>query len=271
VKRFEFARRVPGRSVTRILWWDVSRWVFTTALRLVYGLRVRGLEHIPERGPVLFVSNHQSYFDPVINGAIVKDRQYTAIARESLFRFKPFAWLIRSYGALAVAGEASDTAAIKIALGELAAGRCILIYPEGTRSPDGALREFQRGVLLLQRRAKVDVVPIGIDGACDSWPRASKRPLWTGRIAAEAGPVIPAAQLAAMSADEAMELLSSECDRLRHSVRQSMRERTGGRWPLPGPGDQLRVPPPPRNAAPVATPAPAAAPAPPVPTHADLT
>ncbi len=237
MKRFEFARRVPGRSPLRILWWDVSRWFFGAALRVVYGMRVAGVERIPERGPVLFVSNHQSFFDPVINGAIVKDRQYTAIARESLFRFKPFAWLIRSYGALSVAGDGGDAAAMKIALSELAAGRCILIYPEGTRSPDGALRAFQRGVLLLQRRAKVDVVPIGIDGACDAWPRSEKRPFFRGRIAAEAGPVITAARLAALSADEAMELLVSEVERLRRSARESVRARSRGRWPLPGPGD----------------------------------
>lgn len=238
MKRLQWSRRVPGRSALRILWWDFSRFVSASTLRLLYGLRVRGLEHVPTHGPVLFVSNHQSFFDPVINGAVVKDRQYTAIARESLFRFAPFAWLIRSYGALAVAGEASDTAAIKIALSELAAGRCILIYPEGKRSPEGGLCDFQRGVLLLQRRAKVDVLPIGIDGACDAWPRASKRPLLRGRIAAEAGPVIPAATLAKLSADEAMALLSAEVDRLRLRARASIRERSRGRWPLPGPGDR---------------------------------
>lgn len=228
--------------MVRILWWDISRWISGMTLRILYGMRVRGVEHIPASGPVLFVSNHQSFFDPIINGAVVKDRQYTAIARESLFRFKPFAWLIRSYGALSVAGEASDTAAIKIALGELAAGRCILIYPEGTRSPDAAMREFQRGVLLLQRRAKVDVVPIGIDGASDTWPRHSKRPVLRGRIAVEAGPVIPAATLAALSADEAMDFLTREVDRLRLAARRAIRERTRGRWPSVGPGDEPAAP-----------------------------
>jgi 1-acyl-sn-glycerol-3-phosphate acyltransferase len=242
VRRFQFARRVPGGARWRILWWDVVRTVVTIGLRLFYGFRVRGLEHVPTSGPIVFVSNHQSYLDPAINSEIAKDRQFTAIARETLFRFKPFAWLIRSIGALSVSGEGSDAATMKIALAELAAGRCILIYPEGHRSPDGAMLEFQRGVLLLQRRAKVDIVPIGIDGATDAWPRGAKRPLLRGRIAAFVGPVIPAAKLAELSSDEAIELLESEVDRLRMEARAFLRASSNGRWPLPGPGDSPRTP-----------------------------
>ena len=53
MKRLQWSRRVPGRSALRILWWDFSRFVSATTLRLLYGLRVRGLEHVPTHGPVL--------------------------------------------------------------------------------------------------------------------------------------------------------------------------------------------------------------------------
>ncbi|MBL9120536.1 MAG: 1-acyl-sn-glycerol-3-phosphate acyltransferase [Phycisphaerae bacterium] len=240
MRRFQFRRRVPGGKMIRILWWDFIRFLSSGLLRILYRLRVTGIEHVPSTGPILFVSNHQSYFDPAINAMIATDRQFTAIAREKLFRFKPFGLLIRSIGALSVAGEGGDAAALKIALAELNAGRCILIYPEGTRSSDGTMQPFQRGVLLLQRRAKVDVVPVGLDGASDIWPRDRAKPLWRGRLAACAGPVIPASRLASMSADDAMELLESEVDRLRLQARAMIRERSGGRWPLRGPGDEPR-------------------------------
>lgn len=242
MRLLQFARRVPGGHPLRILWWDVARTVTNLLLRILYRLRVEGVEHVPERGPVLFVSNHQSFCDPSINAWVAKDRQFTAIARESLFRFKPFGLLIRSIGAISVSGDGGDAATMKIALSELAAGRCILIYPEGTRSSDGAMQEFQRGVLLLQRRAKVDVVPVGIDGASDVWPRGVARPRLRGRMAACAGPVIPATTLAGLGADAAMELLEAEIDRLRLKARAGIRERSGGRWPLPGPGDAPRTP-----------------------------
>lgn len=242
MRRFQFAQRVPGGRPLRILWWDVCRTLTCAALRLLYRFRVRGLEHVPRRGPVLFISNHQSYLDPAIDSSIARDRQFTAIARESLFRFKPFGWLIRSIGAVPVAGDGNDAAAMRVALGELAAGRCILIYPEGTRSPDGRLQEFQRGILLLQRRAKVDVLPIGVDGGQDVWPRGRAAPLLRGRLAACAGPLITAARLAELGPDEALELLESEVDRLRLEARAMIRASSGGRWPLPGPGDEPRVP-----------------------------
>ena len=84
MKRLQWSRRVPGRSALRILWWDFSRFVSASTLRLLYGLRVRGLEHVPTHGPVLFVSNHQSFFDPVINGAVVKDRDDLEFASRSI-------------------------------------------------------------------------------------------------------------------------------------------------------------------------------------------
>jgi len=242
VSWFEFRRRVPGRSALQILWWDLSRKLSGTVLRIFYEFHFEGRERVPTHGPVLFVSNHQSNLDPIINGAMVADRQYTAIAKEGLFGFKPFAWLIRSYGALSVAGGAGDSAALKVALGELTAGRCILIYPEGTRSADGRLDAFARGVLLLQRRAKVDVLPMAIDGASDAWPRDAKRPRLGASIAAKVGEVIPAAQLAALSADEAIELLESTIDRLRLELRAQIRERTGGRYPLSRAADVPRTP-----------------------------
>ncbi len=249
MKRVEFARRVPGRSVIQCLWWDFSRWASQTALRVLYRYRYEGRERVPASGPVLFVSNHQSHLDPIINGALVSDRQFSAIAKEGLFRFKPFAWLIRSYGALSVAGDAGDSVALKLALGELKAGRCILIYPEGTRTMDGQLGEFQRGVLLLQRRAKVDVLPIAMEGAVDVWRRGTKYPRMRGRIASKVGELIPASRLAALSADEAIELLESTIDSLRMELRAEMRAKSGGRWPLPGGGDLPRVP---RVVAPIA-------------------
>jgi len=229
--RFQFARRVPGKSGIAILWWDVGRVISGLPVRILYHLHVVGRERVPERGPVLFVSNHQSLFDPVINGAAVADRQFSPIARESLFRFRPFGWLIRSYGALSVTGAAGDAGALKLAIGELAAGRCVLIYPEGTRSNDGTMKEFERGVLLLQRRAKVDVLPMGIDGAFDVWPRRQKRPSLFGRVEVRVGAVISAAELSSLSADAAMALLRERIGTLQADARASISARTNGRWP----------------------------------------
>lgn len=231
MKRFEYGRRMPGRSAPAIFWWDVVRYVTGLYLRVAYRFKVRGSEHVPAHGPVLFVSNHQSFLDPAITANAATDRPFRPFARESLFRFKPFGMLIRSFGALPVAGAGSDMAVMRVALSELAAGRCVHVYPEGTRSEDGRMKAFERGVLLLQRRAKVDVVPMGIDGACDAWPKGKSLPGLRGRIEVHIGPAISSARLAELGPEDALALLRGEVDRLRLAARASILERSGGRWP----------------------------------------
>lgn len=194
-RRLDHTRRCPGRSRLQVLWFDVCESLCRLTLKLCYRFRITGESLVPASGPCIFVSNHQSLLDPVLNGCAVVDRQLTAMARESLFRWKPFAWLMRSYGAIALKEEGGDTAAFKAALAELREGRCILIYPEGSRTPDGRVHDFMPGVALLIRRAQVPVVPMGIEGAFDVWRRGEKWPKLFGRIEVEVGQPIPAEQL----------------------------------------------------------------------------
>jgi 1-acyl-sn-glycerol-3-phosphate acyltransferase len=69
-------------------------------------------------------------------------------------------------------------------LGELAKGRVVLMFPEGTRSRDGALQPLKPGVSLLVKRVTCPIVPVGVAGAYQAWPPHRKRPLteplWRG-------------------------------------------------------------------------------------------
>lgn len=238
MSRFEFARRVPGHSATQILWFDFCRFLSGAPLQVLYGMCEVGQSRIPRSGPVIFASNHQSLFDPIINGFVASDRQFSAIAREGLFRFPPFGWLITSFGAISIRQDAGDAAAMKAALAELAAGRCVLIYPEGSRSPDGSLQEFKRGVALLLRRANATLVPMGLDGACDIWPPSIAMPRLSGRIAIKVGEPIATSELVRDGADLALERLRREIERLRLEARADLRRHSKGRWPKPGPADR---------------------------------
>jgi len=198
---------------------------------VIYRLRIEGEELVPSSGPVLFVSNHQSFLDPVLNGIPIVDRQLTAIARESLFRVRPFAWLMYSYGAIPIRDASGDVGAMKAALAELASGRTVLVYPEGSRSPDGSLGEFKRGVGLLVRRAEVTVVPMAVEGATDVWPPSRRWPSLRGRLGVKVGEPIPYGELMVDGMDAALARLRREVERLRLDLRREMRARSGGRWP----------------------------------------
>ena len=206
-QRFQFARRVPGRSVLAIVWFDLGRFLVASWLTLFHRFRVLGRKRIPERGAVLIVCNHVSFLDPMVVGSGMKDRQFSPVARESLFRFKPFGWLLRSYGCIPIRREGGDAAAMRAALAELDAGRCVVVFPEGTRSPDGTMQPFRRGVLLLLKRAKASVLPMGVAGTYEVWPKGRSRPRLFGRVVLSVGEPIPSEELMAMPAEQTLATL----------------------------------------------------------------
>jgi 1-acyl-sn-glycerol-3-phosphate acyltransferase len=205
--------------------------------RIVYRLRIEGSARVPDEGPLLFVSNHQSYFDPLLVGLSVRSRQLRYLARSGLFRFKPFAWLIRSLGALPVRQGGGDAAAMKASISILREGGCLVVFPEGTRTMGGVMEPFKRGVLLLIRRARVPVVPVAVDGARDAWPPDRKHPSLRGHVAVSIGHPVDPDTLLAMDPEEALEHLRREVETLRLELRQTLRARTRNRWPERGPGD----------------------------------
>lgn len=217
LRRFEFARRVPGRTSLAIVWFDLGRFVVACWLTILYRFRVIGRSRIPERGAVLIVCNHVSFLDPMVVGSGMKDRQFSPVARESLFRFKPFGWLLRSYGCIPIRREGGDAAAMRAALAELEAGRCVVVFPEGTRSTDGSMQPFRRGVLLLLKRAKASVLPMGVAGTYEIWPKGRSRPRLFGRVVLSVGEPVPSEELLAMPADETLatleRLVSAEVER----------------------------------------------------------
>lgn len=147
----------------------------TQLFALVYfRFRVHKSERYPLDGPVLICANHQSHMDPILvaNGCT---RYVGFVARESLFKFKPFGWLITTLGAFPINRD-GGIAGIKETLKRLKRVEVVLIFPEGTRTPDGTIQNFKSGFCAIARRSKVPIVPVAIDGAYDAWPKNAVLP-----------------------------------------------------------------------------------------------
>ena len=200
---FAFRRRVPGRSFVRAVWWDFCAFLCWSWLKLSFRLRRIHRDRVPRTGAILVISNHQSFLDPMVNGVTVWDRQFTALARDSLF-VGPFGWVLRSVSARPIKREGGDLEAMKAALAELEAGRVVIIYPEGTRSPDGSLQEFKRGVLLLVKRAKPTILPLGVEGTFDAWPRGRTLPHARGKVVCVCGQPMSGEELAKLDGEQAL-------------------------------------------------------------------
>ncbi len=147
----------------------------TRLFAIVYfRFRVHKSERYPLDGPVLICANHQSHMDPILvaNGCT---RYVGFVARESLFKFKPFGWLITTLGAFPINRD-GGIAGIKETLKRLKRGEVVLIFPEGTRTPNGTIQNFKSGFCAIARRSKVPIVPVAIDGAYDAWPKNAALP-----------------------------------------------------------------------------------------------
>jgi 1-acyl-sn-glycerol-3-phosphate acyltransferase len=155
--------------------WYALLWCPCYAIsRVWFNFRFCGKSNVPPEGPVLLVSNHQSNLDPVLVG-IACPRQLKYLARQGLF-FWPFSLWIRSLGAVPIDREKGVIAGIRTTLQLLKDGEAVLVFPEGSRTPDGELHELLSGFCLLARRSNATIVPCGIEGAFDALPRGSAFP-----------------------------------------------------------------------------------------------
>ena len=142
---------------------------------LVFRMRCKGREHIPPSGPLLVCANHQSFLDPVLVG-LAFDRRLNYLARQSLFRFAPFRLLIQFLDAIPLDREGLGLAGLRESMRRIKREEAVLLFPEGTRTPDGSVQPLQPGFCALARRGNVTVLPVGFDGAFDAWPRTAKLP-----------------------------------------------------------------------------------------------
>jgi 1-acyl-sn-glycerol-3-phosphate acyltransferase len=131
------------------------------------GVRVRvvGRERIPA-GVCLFVANHTSSADaPAVVGAI--PRRIAILLKASLFRYPIVGAAFRLAHFIPVNRQERESAlgSLEKAIEELRAGQSFLIYPEGTRSPDGRLQEFKKGAVVMAIKAGVPIVPMACSGA----------------------------------------------------------------------------------------------------------
>jgi 1-acyl-sn-glycerol-3-phosphate acyltransferase len=151
------------------------------ALRAVYRPTVTGLAQVPPTGPVILASNHISFADEVFIPTVAR-RQVFYFAKAEYFttpgvRGRLMASVFRGMGQLPV--ERGDTrsaaSVVDIGVEELALGKALGIFPEGTRSPDGRLYRFRTGVARLALRSGAPVVPVGMVGTRDVQPPENKR------------------------------------------------------------------------------------------------
>ena len=137
-------------------------------------VKVEGLENFPKSGPVLVICNHSSNSDGMLLlGWIVpaSGRPMRWLGKEEALRWPIFGWGMRQNGVMGVRRGAGDLEAFKQAKGVLDDGDVLTIFPEGTRSPNGALQAAKEGATVLAVRSGAPILPIALIGSYKFWPK----------------------------------------------------------------------------------------------------
>ncbi len=144
-------------------------------MKSCFNVRVINREKLYEDGPCIYVANHQSFLDPPAIGQIFEEEMHF-LARKTLFDNPILGAIFPKRNILPIDQERPDPASILRVLRTVKEGGRILIFPEGSRTPDGEIKEAMPGIgLILGRLVGVPVIPIRIEGAYDCLPIHSKR------------------------------------------------------------------------------------------------
>jgi len=191
---------LPFATLAILVTWDTrgatwfARRLWAPAMLWMAGTRVvvEGREHIDPTLPTLFASNHQSSIDiPVLFVALPVNLRF--IAKEQLRWVPLIGWYLQLAGHILIdrsnrtrAIASLDRAALEIARRKIS----LIVFPEGTRSPDGRILPFKHGSFGLALKARIPVVPVTLEGSAQVMPRGTWR-VRAGVVRVRVGAPVP--------------------------------------------------------------------------------
>ena len=158
-----------------LLWYRFCRSLFRLYFRVYHRGRVYNAERLPDDGGFILAGNHVSFLDPPFFGLACK-REAFYMARDTLFRNPLAGWILRSWHCVPISRDRGDIGAMRTVLRLLGEGKAVLMFPEGTRSPDGQLQEARAGIGMIVARANVPIIPMRIFGTDRALPRGASLP-----------------------------------------------------------------------------------------------
>ncbi|HEX2030890.1 MAG TPA: 1-acyl-sn-glycerol-3-phosphate acyltransferase [Actinomycetota bacterium] len=159
------------RGIGHLQW--LGRDVLGAVLTRYYRFEVRGADRVPEAGPAVLASNHDSLLDiPFL--VLASPRPVWFMAKRELYTGRFGAWFFHVLGGFPVLRQGPDLAAVRAALAVLDAGMLLGMYPEGTRSRD--FLPFLPGAAWVALAAGAPLIPVAVRGTGDAMPRGSLRP-----------------------------------------------------------------------------------------------
>ncbi len=183
-------RRVP------FVCWVARNWIGWVVASCGIRIEAEGLENVDPDTPFVLMTNHQSVFD-IAAIVLTLPGDFHFVAKKELARIPFFGWALALSGIGIMIDRGRRERAVKslqAAADQVAAGAHVIVFPEGTRSPIGELREFKSGGFHLALQAGVPIVPGTVSGSLQVTPKESLR-VESGTIKIVYGKPIPTADV----------------------------------------------------------------------------
>jgi long-chain acyl-CoA synthetase len=206
----EFLALARHNIFAEVFFFLLGRLIYLFALDRFH-LKTRGLENLPEKGPYLICSNHQSYLDPLVMAGAMPWRLFRdtyALGTSDIFGKGFMRRLARWLRVAVLDPDANLVPAMRAGAFGLSQGHIMVLYPEGERTNDGSPRVFRKGAAILSIHAQAPIVPVAIEGFYKAWPRHKKFPKFTDLELVFGKPIQPPPRNEASEA--AYERLTSE-------------------------------------------------------------
>jgi long-chain acyl-CoA synthetase len=156
-----------------VIFWILLRLV-AVLMRVSWRVDIRGREHLPAQGPYLITPNHQAYLDGFLLATALPFgvlRQLFFVGASEYFETTTTRLLARAANIVPVDPDANLVNAMQAAATGLRLGKVLMLFPEGERTIDGALKPFRKGAAILASHLDVPIVPVALDGLYEVWPR----------------------------------------------------------------------------------------------------
>ena len=137
--------------------------IISVLVKLIYRVKINGIENLKDDQPIIISANHIHIFDPVILATLTK-RQIFFLSKKELFEKKLFAQFFGKLGVIPIDRDNTDIKAIKSCFRVIRAGNILGIFPEGTRVKTVDINNMKKGVALIALKNKVNILPIHIEG-----------------------------------------------------------------------------------------------------------
>jgi 1-acyl-sn-glycerol-3-phosphate acyltransferase len=156
-------------------WYRFCRFLFRVYFRVYHRGRIYHAKRLPDDGAFILAGNHVSFLDPPFFGLCCR-REAFYMARDTLFRNPIAGWILRSWNCVPISRDRGDIGALRTMLRMLGEGKAVLMFPEGTRSPDGTLQEARAGIGMVVAKANAPVMPMRIFGTDRALPKGASLP-----------------------------------------------------------------------------------------------